>query len=182
MSFFKSSGYDALKLFLTQFAMSIFGIITVGATLENDFLMFCAGLLGVLLYMFIIYDFMWTLGGKDRIRVDSHRARKDFCKPVYIGLAANIPNFVFSAATLITYFLGESAEGAYTVANACLRVIQGFYMGIFKNIVINGADINSNPFTYTITPFFSVFVIFFTYYLGYKGIALLPQRKNKRRR
>ncbi len=182
MSFFKSSGYDALKLFLTQFAMSIFGIITVGATLENDVLMFCAGLAGVLLYMFIVYDFMWTLGGKDRIRVDAHRARKNFAKPVYIGLAANIPNFILSVITLVSYFIGEKAEGVYTVANAGLRVIQGFYMGIFKNIVINGADINSNPFSYTITPLFSVFVIFFTYYLGYQGIALLPQKKNKKGR
>ena len=48
MSFFKSSGYDALKLFLTQFALSIFGMVTVSATLNNSYLMLGAGVLGVL--------------------------------------------------------------------------------------------------------------------------------------
>lgn len=180
MSFFKSSGYDALKLFLTQFALSIFGMVTVSATLNNSYLMLGAGVLGVLLYVLVVYDNMWNVGGSDRIKVDAKRAEKDFSKPVLIALTANIPNFVFSAVTLISYFIGEKASGVYLISNAILRFLQAFYMGFFKNIVINGVDLNQNPFTYTVTPFFSVFIIFITYVLGYKGIALLPAKKNKK--
>lgn len=180
MSFFKSSGYDALKLFLTQFALSIFGMVTVSATLNNSYLMLGAGVLGVLLYVLVVYDNMWNVGGSDRIKVDAKRAEKDFLKPVLIALTANIPNFVFSAVTLISYFIGDKADGVYLISNAILRFLQAFYMGFFKNIVINGVDLNQNPFTYTVTPFFSVFIIFITYVLGYKGIALLPAKKNKK--
>ena len=120
---------------------------------------------------------MWEVGGHDRIKNDVSGEKANFGKPVYIALIANIPNFIFAILTLVSYF-GE-IEGLYNVANAVLRMIQAVYIGLFKNIVINGMELNANPFTYTITPFISVFATFAVYMLGYKNIKLLPDKKTK---
>ncbi len=177
MSYFKSSLYDAVKLFLGQVAMAMFGFVTAGATSSSPLLMLGAGILGIFLYLVIIYDFMWDVGGRDRIKNDVSGEKANFGKPVYIALIANIPNFIFAILTLVSYF-GE-IEGLYNVANAVLRMIQAVYIGLFKNIVINGMELNANPFTYTITPFISVFATFAVYMLGYKNIKLLPDKKTK---
>lgn len=178
MSFFKSSLYDAVKLFLAQIGLAVFGFVTSGATMNSPVLMVGASVLGILLYFLVIYDFIWEVGGRDRIRNDVAHEGVRFGKPIYIALIANIPNFIFAILTLISYFADIS--GLYTVANAVLRILQSMYIGLFKNIIINGMELNANPFTYTVTPFISVFVVFLFYMLGYKNIKLLPEKKNKK--
>lgn len=178
MSYFKSSLYDSVKLFLAQVAMAVFGFVTAGATLSSPLLMLGAGILGILLYLLIIYDFMWEVGGRDRIKNDVSGQKANFGKPIYIALIANIPNFILSILTLISYF--GDISGLYDVVNAALRMIQSVYIGLFKSIVINGMELNANPFTYTVTPFISVFAVFAVYVLGYKNIKLLPEKKTKK--
>ena len=95
MSYFKSSLYDSVKLFLGQIAMAVFGFVTSGATVSSPLLLLGAGILGILLYLLIIYDFMWEVGGRDRIRNDVSGEKPNFGKPVYIALIANIPNTDF---------------------------------------------------------------------------------------
>lgn len=178
MSYFKSSLYDSVKLFLGQIAMAVFGFITSGATVSSPLLLLGAGILSILLYLLIIYDFIWEVGGRDRIRNDVSGEKPNFGKPVYIALIANIPNFILSALTLISYF--GDIPGLYTTSNAILRLIQAVYIGVFKSVVINGMELNANPFAYTITPFISVFAVFAVYMLGYKNIKLLPEKKAKK--
>ena len=176
MSFFKSNFYDSVKLFLAQFAMAVYGLITSMATINSPVLMVGSSVIGVLLYIFIIYDFIWEIGGNDKIRLDVAHVKIN-SKPIYMSLLANVPNFVFGIIVIIGHFIGENT--LFTIANAILRMLQSMYLGIFKNIVINGTDLNQNPFTYTITPFISVFATFIMYVLGTKNIALLPERKSK---
>ena len=175
MSFFKSDFYDSVKLFLAQFAMTVYGLVTSMATMNSPVLMVGSSILGVLLYIFIIYDFIWEIGGNDRIRRDVAHVKINYAKPIYMSLLANVPNFVFGIIVIIGHFIGENT--LFTIANAILRMLQAMYLGIFKSIVINGTDLNQNPFTYTITPFISVFATFIMYILGTKNIAVLPERK-----
>ena len=178
MSYFKSSLYDAVKLFLAQIALAVYGFVTSGATLASPLLMIGASILGILLYLLVIYDCMWEVGGRDRIKNDVSGEHANFGKPVYIALIANIPNFILSILTLVSYF--ADIPGLYNIANAALRLIQAVYIGLFENIVINGMELNANPFTYTLTPFISVFAVFAVYILGYKNIKLLPEKKSKK--
>lgn len=175
MSYFKSNFYDAVKLFLAQFAMAVYGLVTSMATINSPVLMLGSSILGVVLYIFIIYDFIWEIGGRDKIRQDVAHAKINYAKPFWIALLANVPNFVFSILVIIGHFVGENT--LFTISNAALRMLQAMYLGIFKTIELNGLDLNQNPFTYTITPFISVFVTFIMYVLGTKNIALLPEKK-----
>ena len=178
MSYFKSSFYDSVKLFLAQIALAVYGFVTAGATLNNPLLMVGASVLGILLYFLVIYDFMWEVGGTDRIHNDVTGEKANFGKPVYVSLIANIPNFIFAILTLVSYF--GDMTGLYEISNAVLRMIQAVYIGLFENIVINGMELNANPFAYTVTPFISVFITFAVYVLGYKNIKLLPEKKTKK--
>ncbi len=174
MTYFKSISYEVVKLLVTQFAMTIYGLVVLMTVTKWDTAFLIVGIFSVLLYFFLIYSQMWELGGGDRIRVDAGRQKKDFIKPLAMGIYANLPNLIFAVMEIVSYFAAPDSA-VYTVSHAATHLMQSFYTGVTRSI-----GIMNNPFTYAVTPFITIFVILFGYILGYHNFYLLPISKKIR--
>ncbi len=179
MTYFKTVSYDIVKLFVTQFVMGIYGVVVTAALRNNAALSLTVGILSVILYFFLIYSQMWEMGGRDRIRTDAGRAEKDFFRPLMMGVFANIPNFVFVIAEIAVHFINNGIA-TNNVPHVVNSLLQSYYLGI-----INALGLQGNPFTFAVTAFISVFVIFSAYVFGYKGMLKPPltgpKKKNQKR-
>ncbi len=176
MTYFRSSGYEIVKLFVTQFVMGIYGIVVIMSVLKYGTVSLLVGIASVILYYFLIYTQMWDIGGKDRIRVDAGHDTRDFIKPVAMGVFANLPNFILATVEIVAYFVAPDSA-LYAIPHAATHFIQSFYIGITKYF-----GLLNNPFVYAITPLLSVFVIVFAYMFGYHGLYLTPISKKLRER
>ena len=135
-----------------------------------------AAILGIALYFYLVYTMMWTVGGKDRIRVDTGRMEKDPSKPLVMALIANIPNFVLSAVYPIALYLFPSntvIAGTGFVCRIISMMLQGYYIGLAETYFA------VNPFTYLLTPFFAIGVTVAAYTLGYHNIRLTKKTRKQ---
>ena len=76
--FFHDYSYNIVKMFVNQFAISIFGVSLTFATTSAhgesqgfDTLTVVVSILSVLFYLFLIYTLAWEIGAKDKISVDA---------------------------------------------------------------------------------------------------------------
>ena len=97
-SFFRQYSYSIIKMFVNQFAISIFGIVLAMATLaaNNTVLTWIVSIFSIVFYLFLIYTMTWEIGAKDRISVD---VGKMVYKPFigfWMALVANIPNLLIA--------------------------------------------------------------------------------------
>ncbi len=173
MTMFSNVKYETFKLFLDQLALAVFGIVTAVAASQSPTFRLIFGLIGIGLYFYILYATMWEIGAKDRIRVDAGRAEKQPQKPLLMGLAANIPNFVIGLLGLLVLAGGKAAS----VGSAFISVskfLQGYYLGI-----ANLLKVSENPFTYLVTAFIGVAVVVIGYAVGYAGKPFLIFKDKK---
>ena len=70
--FLHNYSYSAVRMFVNQFVMSLFGSMLSMATTaaNNNTLAMILSILAVLLYFFLLYTLTWEIGAKDRISVD----------------------------------------------------------------------------------------------------------------
>ena len=101
--FFHDYSYNIVKMFVNQFAISIFGVSLTFATTSAhgestgfDTLTVVVSLLSVLFYLFLIYTLMWEVGAKDRIHVDMGKMKKHPHTGLIMSIIANIPNFIIA--------------------------------------------------------------------------------------
>ena len=80
--FFHDYSYSMVKMFVNQFAISIFGVSLTFATTQAhmgsdglDVFTLIVSLFSTVFYLFLIYTLSWELGSKDRVSVDSGRNR-----------------------------------------------------------------------------------------------------------
>ena len=76
-NFFHDYSYNIVKMFVNQFAISIFGVsltlATTQAHIESsgfDTFTLVVSIFAVAFYLFLIYTLAWEIGAKDKISVD----------------------------------------------------------------------------------------------------------------
>ena len=71
-AFFSKYSYSIVKMFVNQFAISIFGSVLAMATASagNDLLTLIVSCFAIVFYLFLIYTMVWEIGAKDKISVD----------------------------------------------------------------------------------------------------------------
>ena len=74
-NFFEKYSYSTIKMFVNQFAISIFGaVLAMAATAAgNNILTIVVSSFAILFYLFLIYTMTWEIGAKDKISVDTGR-------------------------------------------------------------------------------------------------------------
>ena len=94
------------KLILNQFGATFLGIMVVtaasAAQSQRAWLMLFASCFASLFYLFLIYNVIWERGGQDRIKIDGGRAYRKPLTGLWIGLVANIPNFILAILVLVS--------------------------------------------------------------------------------
>ena len=93
--FLHNYSYSSVKMFVNQFAISIFGAMLsmASSAAENDTLAFWCSILAIVFYLFLIYTQAWELGAKDKISVDIGKKEYKPHRGLGISALANIPNY-----------------------------------------------------------------------------------------
>ena len=136
-AFFNNYSYSAIKMFVNQFAISIFGAMLSMATtaVDNNTISIVASIAAIIFYLFLIYTMTWEMGAKDRISVEIGKKKKNIHTGVLVSLIANIPNMLIALVYSIGYpFMGEQiwAGNMCTVVRVISILLQGMYFGITK--------------------------------------------------
>lgn len=145
--FFKEHSYSVVKMFLYQFAISVFGttLAFAASSSENTTLLVLSSVCSVIFYLFLIYTMVWELGAKEKIRVEAGRGNTNPLIGLYISLAANIPNLLLAILIMIGDIFGnengafayEWAGGLCGISRAIALFLQGMYVGILNTIGFN---------------------------------------------
>lgn len=133
MSFFKKYSYIIVKLFLNQFAISLFGIGLAFASsyAKNNGLLLVTSIFSVIFYLFLEYAIMWEVGAKDGITAKARHTSRGLWRGFVLSVCANAINII--AAILITtkafVAMNNAAAGIGYIFSVAL---QGMYLGILS--------------------------------------------------
>lgn len=176
--FFKTYGYDALKMFLNQFATAIFGVslALAASSAQNPVLRNVTSIGAILFYLFLLYTMTWDIGFRDKVSVESGKRKKDSYLGAKISLLANLPNFIFAILiALATLFNSSalSAMGAFGSGGAL--ILEGMYTGLLANHV-GGAALNSQFWVYFLLPIPAIVICGVAYRMGQMDIKIFKSR------
>lgn len=171
-SFWKRYSYSVIKLFVNQFAISIFGLVLALACgkAENITLMYVTSIGAIIFYLFLLYAALWEIGAKDKILVDGGRLPKNNLNGLYMGLLANIPNFILAILVSIGLLFADGGVISKIggVASSISIFIQGMYSGILA-IDVGGAPLNTYFFVYFLIPLPAILICTLSYFFGIKN-------------
>ncbi len=174
-NFIKEHSYDAVKMFLNQFAIGIFGFSLALACgkAENRTLRLITSIVAIVFYLFLIYTMLWELGSKDKIPVEYGRKRRIPLTGLYIALMAGVVNYLLAIGITI----GSSVGGVCTFLSGLL---QGMYLGVLS-MRIGGVALNTHVFLYYLIPLPAILTATVAYLFGLYDIRLLrtPNNNNK---
>lgn len=169
--FFKNRSYDMVKMFLNQFAISLFGLVLAMATSERPKLRNFSSGFSILFYLFLLYVMTWELGFKDKISVDLGKKPRRPLTGLMISLCANIPNFFFATAITLGAMLPDvaffSKLGGLSVGAALFS--EGMFAGLLTNHFL-GNPLNSYWWVWFLITIPAMATCALAYYLGLRDI------------
>ncbi len=169
--FLKKYSYKAVTLFVTQIAISIFGLVlSIACARIGKAMQVTVSCGAVIFYLFLIYASMWELGSKDKFGIEYGKFEEKPLTGLYVSLIANSVNFLLALIITVSLFFADgsflSAVGAFSSTAAIF--IEGMYSGILS-LHVGGAPLNSLWFMYFIIPVPALAVSAIAYRLGTKG-------------
>lgn len=173
-NFLHNYSYSSVKMFVNQFAISIFGaMLSMASTAaENDTLAFWCSILAIVFYLFLIYTQAWELGAKDRISVDVGKKEYKPLTGLWTSVIANIPNFIIA----ITFFfvlnvfpMSEVAANIRTIASLFNMLLEGMYLGVLTTIKIGERTLLTFWWMYFVITIPAMLTSWLAYYLGQKN-------------
>ncbi len=200
MRFFKENSEGIIRLFINQIGIAIFSFFIYtavgaiskdGATTETPvkvlISVFCLAF-----YFVLLYTATWEYGAKDKIRIDAGRAEKKTCRGLFMGLYANIPNFIITGVSFILFGaymlgLGEGFKAAFAIFNAIFRIFISMYLGVIEGLT---AYLEASVDTYYLVqtlyfmllPLISVLVVHIAYVMGLHERRIIPRRQSNNKK
>ena len=173
-NFLHNYSYSAVKMFVNQFAISIFGAMLSMATTaaENNTLAVLCSVLAIVFYLFLIYTQTWEIGAKDRISVDI--GKKEYKPHTGLGISAlaNIPNFIIAITfffVLIVFPQSEIAANVRTIASLFNMLFEGMYLGVLTTIKVGERTLLTFWWMYFLITVPAMLTSWLAYYLGHKN-------------
>ena len=129
-AFFKRYSYIIFKLFLNQFAISLFGMALAFACgkAENQRLLLVTSIFSVLFYLFLQYAVMWEVGAKDGISATAKKQSRRLWRGLVIALCGNAINILL--AILVLPRVGNPKHPLGSAAAFLALMLEGMYQGI----------------------------------------------------
>ena len=175
--FLKNNASVISKLFVYQFALTVFGLLlyTVSQFSESNTIIAGISAFSVLFYLFIIYTNIWDVGAKDKIRIEGKRLQPRPLHGLFVGIASNIPNFILAILSTVGYLCidhsvknadgklitPEWAVNLYGITHAIGSYLNGTFLGITSTLKIDVL-----PFTLFIITIPSIVACAIGYYFG----------------
>lgn len=172
--FWNENGKYVGKMLINQFGATFFGIMLVmaasAAQSQRIWLRLFASCFATVFYLYLIYTVLWEHGGQDRIRADAGRAKAKPLTGLWIGLLANVPNFLIAAIILVTQPLKETRQWALNM-NVAGRALALLWEGMYAGVVSTYSPVN--PIIHLLDIFPALFVSWAAYLLGLYNKRLL---------
>jgi hypothetical protein len=138
--FFTEYGYSCLRMFIFQFAISIFGFsMAVAFGDAPKPAQYAVSFFAIAFYLVLIYSVPWNHGAKDRLSYDYGRVPKNNLRGFYMSLISNSINIILASVAAITFI-----ANAKHIASVCMIAslwLQGMYAGIMSirigDVVLN---------------------------------------------
>lgn len=197
MKFFKENSYDIIRLYVNQIGITIFSMALytavgdMGNSTTKMTVKICMSVFATLFYLALIYNCVWEYGAKDRIRVDAGKAEKKGLKGLYMGLIANVPNFILAGLSIVfvsVILLGgaEVFKSIFALTYMILRLHTSMFLGIIQGVTPNEiTDVPNYPdclvesILFFVLPLLSIGVSHLAYTLGYKEIKIFSKSNKK---
>jgi hypothetical protein len=195
MRFFKENSGLIVKLFINQIGIAIFAFMLYTAAGSFEINDASASLLikvilsafSMLFYFTLIYNIMWEIGGKDKIRIDSGRAERKASKGLMIGLFANAINIIVVGVALLLLILNmitglDVLMSIFAVLNAIFRIFVSMYLGVIMGLSAFAQETTETYYLiqtagFLVFSFISAFVIHFSYLMGLNDKRIFPSAK-----
>ena len=185
--FFKQYSYSMIKMFVNQFAISIFGFGLAMATIAsgNDVVSLIASIFSICFYLFLIYTMTWEIGAKDRISVDVGKKPYRPHTGLLLSAIANIPNMILAVVYLIGAPFMQSQKWAGTMNGALVVVslfMEGMYYGVIYTVTspAEGAPMRPAWFMYFLIIIPAMLTAWIAYYAGFKNFRLVAKYFDKK--
>ena len=177
LTFIKENYRTSLKLFINQMGMTVFGLIVlIAAKLLNNVVFHCAGVLAILMYMYLLYTAMWEKGSEDKIRIDAGRIKENKLYGLYVSLIANFLNILFGIIIVITSFFAENVAFCGDIYGA-IKIIDTYINGMYMSLTYSV----KTPFIYLIIVLPALLVSTVSYISGINGQRyIFPQSKKRK--
>lgn len=188
--FWKNNSPVISKLMITQFGMTVFGILLYSAAsvAQNTTLVTCFSVFSVLFYLFLMYTAIWDVGAKDKIRIDGKRLSPRPQYGLLVSLCANIPNLLLALISAFGYLNIDRtvltddkfstpawAVNLYSVAHLVGSYINAMYLGITEAL-----GIAIYPYALVLIVLPSLLTCFLGYYFGTKEKFPIVPENTKR--
>ena len=172
--FFRQYSYSMVKMFVNQFAISIFGAVLAMATFKaHRGITIAVSVCAIVFYLFLLYTMTWEIGAKDRVSVDSGKKAYRPHTGLTLSLFANMPNFLLALIFTVSYpFMGTQrwAGNLAAIVTVIANILEGMYLGLITSISIGGVVMQRLWWTYFLITVPALLISWLAYYLGYKNI------------
>lgn len=175
---FDRYSYSAVRIYLTQFAMGLFGASLAMATAKNLNGVFLAtGIFSMLFFLVLLHPVVWNVGSSDRIAVDGGRRKRNLLTGLWLGLSAGIPNLLFAALYTVTFLLGAHAFAA--VMKVIMMFSEGMYWSFICFFRIGETPLHGFWWIYFVMAGLTALMVAVSYILGFYNIGLPKALANK---
>ena len=167
INFLKKRSYDIVVMYITQIAISIFGLaLAFAIPTGQSALSIAASVIAVLFYLFLIYTKTWELGYKDSNAFKRGDKSLSRFEGLYMGLTASAINLILAILITLGWLLDNGAiDSIAGVAVTISLLTEGMYTGILS-ATVNGVALNSVGFMYFIITVPLIVTSFLAYYAG----------------
>ena len=168
-AFFERYSYDSVRMFLSQFAISMFGFALAMSALktESDTLLLWSSIASIVFYLALIYGNAWKTGASDKLSIEYGKIKFNPVRGLLVSLVANSLNLLLAVLIAIGTLFGLG--GLEGIANAIALLIQGMYQGVLAVLKIDGVALNNMWWVYFLITVPAMLVSFVAYIAGAKN-------------
>ena len=168
---FDRYSYSVVRIYLTQFAVGIFGAATAMATAKDKGAWFIAsGIFSMLFLAFLLHSVAWNVGANDRISVDSKHRKRNLWTGLLLGLTAGVPSFFVAAVYSIAFVAG--AHNLAAVMKVIMLFSEGMYWTFLNLIEIGGQYLHLYWWVYFLMPLITAALVALSYVTGYFNLRV----------
>jgi len=165
-----------VNVFVTQFAISIFGNVLALASSLKPIMCIIAGAVTLIFNLFLVYTSVWDTGAKDKPSIDAGRSKLNPMTGALIAIGAYLPSYILTVVYAILLPTASSVEG--TASAICgfvylgLFVLNGTYTGILSAVTIGGTLVREFWWSYLVISVPTILTCMAAYIMGAKDIHL----------
>ena len=187
-NFWMYYSYSIVRIFVDQIVIAIFALAVALGTAasvgslgaeKSNVLTIVTSVFSILFFLFMVGELCFKQGAADKEKTDVGRFERDDLTGLYMGLLANIPNFILTLGYTVFYFIDATRGSVSGFFGLAVKLICGEYLGLFS-IKIGGDTLSTAyPYIYFLAILPCVFAAWLGYYLGISGkIIIKPTKKD----